>query len=43
MKHNKTPGIDGFPSEFFKILGGKLKVFVLLWSRASAVAITGCL
>ena len=29
MKHNNTPGIDGFPAEFFKILGGKLKVFVL--------------
>ena len=29
MKHNKTPSIDGFPAEFFKILGGKLKVFVL--------------
>ena len=29
MKHNKTPGIDGFPAKFFKIFGGKLKVFVL--------------
>ena len=29
MKHNKTPGIDGFPAEFFKKIWGKLKVFVL--------------
>ena len=29
MKHNKTPGIDGFPAEFFKKFWGKLKVFVL--------------
>ena len=30
MKHNKTPGIDGFPAEFFKIFWRKLKVFLLL-------------
>ena len=29
MKHNKTPGIDGFPAEFFKIFWGKLKVFCI--------------
>ena len=29
MKNNKCPGIDGFPSEFFKVFWGKLKYFVL--------------
>ena len=29
MKNNKTPGIDGFPSEFFKFFWGKLKNLVL--------------
>ena len=29
MKHNKTPGIDGFPAEFYKMFWGKLKYFVL--------------
>ena len=28
IKHNKTLSFDGFP-EFFKMLGGNLKVFVL--------------
>ena len=30
MKHNKTPGIDGFPAEFYKMFLGKLKYFVLM-------------
>ena len=25
MKHNKTPGIDGFPAEFYKMFCAKLK------------------
>ena len=29
MKHNKSPGIDGFPSEFYKVFWRKLKVFVV--------------
>ena len=29
MKHNKSPGIDGFPSEFYKVFWKKLKIFVL--------------
>jgi len=29
MKNNKTPGLDGFSSEFFKVFWGKLKFFVL--------------
>ena len=29
MKNNKTPGIDGFPSEFFKMFWGKLKFLIL--------------
>ena len=29
MKHNKSPGIDGFPSEFYKVFWRKLKFFVL--------------
>ena len=29
MKNNKTPGIDGFPSEFFKVFWVKLKYLVL--------------
>ena len=28
MKHNKTPGIDGFPAEFLKVFWGKLKFLV---------------
>ena len=29
MKNNKTPGIDGFPAEFFKFFWGKLKHVIL--------------
>ena len=29
MKNNKTPGIDGFPSEFFKMFWSKLKFLIL--------------
>ena len=29
MKHNKTLGIDGFTSEFFKVFWARLKYFVL--------------
>ena len=29
MKHNKTPGIDGFPSEFYKLFWKYLKSCVL--------------
>ena len=29
MKNQKTPGIDGFPAEFFKVFWEKLKYFVL--------------
>ena len=29
MKHNKTPGIDGFPSEFYKVFWKRLKFCVL--------------
>ena len=29
MKNNKSPGVDGFPAEFFKVFWGKLKYFVL--------------
>ena len=29
MKNNKTPGIDGFPSEFFKVFWCKLKFLIL--------------
>ena len=29
MKNNKSPGLDGFPCEFFKVFWGKLKFFVL--------------
>ena len=29
MKHNKSPGIDGFPSEFYKIFWKYLKSCVL--------------
>ena len=28
MKNNKTPGIDGFPSEFFKVFWCKLKIII---------------
>ena len=28
MKHNKTPGIDGFPAEFLKVFWAKLKFLV---------------
>ena len=29
MKNNKTPGIDGFPAEFFKVFWCKLKILIL--------------
>ena len=29
MKNQKSPGIDGFPVEFFKVFWGKLKYFIL--------------
>ena len=29
MKNNKSPGVDGFPAEFFKVFWEKLKFFVL--------------
>ena len=29
MKNNKTPGIDGFPADFFKFFWNRLKYFVL--------------
>ena len=29
MKNNKTPGIDGFPADFFKVFWSSLKTFVL--------------
>ena len=29
MKNGKTPGIDGFPAEFYKVFWGKLKYFIL--------------
>ena len=29
MKNNKTPGVDGFPAEFFKVFWRQLKYFVL--------------
>ena len=29
MKNNKTPGIDGFPSEFFKMFWNQLKFLIL--------------
>ena len=29
MNNNKTPGIDGFPADFFKFFWNKLKFFVL--------------
>ena len=28
MKHNKTPGIDGFPAEFLKVFWGKIKFLI---------------
>ena len=28
MKNNKTPGVDGFPCEFFKVLWLKLKFLI---------------
>ena len=28
MKHNKSPGVDGFPAEFLKIFWGKLKYLI---------------
>ena len=27
MKHNKSPGIDGFPSEFYKLFLDKIENF----------------
>ena len=35
MKNNKSPGVDGFPAEFFKVFWGKLKHFVLRSLNAS--------
>ena len=29
MKNNKSPGIDGFPAEFYKVFLGKLKAIIL--------------
>ena len=29
MKNGKTPGVDGFPAEFFKFFGDRLKYFIL--------------
>ena len=29
MKNGKTPGIDGFPAEFFKVFWGRIKHFML--------------
>ena len=29
MKNNKTPGMDGFPAEFFKVFWNKLKNLIL--------------
>ena len=29
MKNNKTPGLDGFPADFFKVFWQKLKFLVL--------------
>ena len=29
MKNNKTPGIDGFPAEFFKVFWSRLKYYIL--------------
>ena len=29
MKNEKSPGIDGFPAEFFTFLGGKLKLLIV--------------
>ena len=29
MKNNKTPGIDGFPAEFFKMFWKKIKYFIM--------------
>ena len=28
MKNNKTPGIDGFPADFFKVFWEDLKIFI---------------
>ena len=30
MKNNKSPGIDGLSSEFFKVFWGKLKHFTFM-------------
>ena len=29
MKHNKTPGLDGFPAEFYKMFWKDLQIFIL--------------
>ena len=29
MKHNKTPGLDGFPAEFYKMFWKELQIFIL--------------
>ena len=29
MKNNKTPGLDGFPADFYKVFWVKLRIFIL--------------
>ena len=29
MKHNKTPGLDGFPAEFYSVFWKELQIFIL--------------
>ena len=49
MKNGKSPGIDGYPAEFFKIFWKKLKFFVLIaynWSYTKgelSVSLRQCL
>ena len=38
MKNNKTPGIDGFPAEFFKVFWAKLRHFILRCLNQSFIA-----
>ena len=44
MKNNKTPGIDGFPSEFFKVFWCKLKFIIFrafnLYYQKSILSVT---